>query len=128
METHSERWTESKLESHDVPALHVDVPADINRYGRTQVPGVDLDRQTSGHVESENPYAAEVGIDGGRLILSPRDVEHPMKAMLKSWYTKRHGYVEAEQQDFAAGFPDLAPLLAVPCDFTVYRKPLMPEE
>jgi len=57
-------------------------------------------------------------------ILSPRDVEHPVKAMLKAWYTKRHGYVEAEQEDFAAGNPDLAPLLAVPCDFTVYRKPL----
>ena len=56
-------------------------------------------------------------------LLAPRDSPHPTKKWLDAWYA-RQGYAKGAPDDFAAAFPRIAPLLAVPCVFTVYLKPL----
>jgi GNAT superfamily N-acetyltransferase len=56
-------------------------------------------------------------------LLVPRAGTHPAKARLHEWYS-RLGYRPVACEDFAAGYPDLAPRLAVPCDLVTYEKPL----
>ena len=59
-------------------------------------------------------------------LLVPRDWTHPVKAFLDSWYT-RMGYRIARTGAIDDAYPALAPLLATPCDFLIYHKPLMNE-
>jgi GNAT superfamily N-acetyltransferase len=56
-------------------------------------------------------------------LLVPRVGTHPAKERLHAWYS-RLGYRPAGRADFAAGYPELAPWLAVPCDVIAYAKPL----
>ena len=56
-------------------------------------------------------------------VLVPRGWAHPVKSFLVDWYT-RIGYRAVRTEDFAAAYPRLAPLLATPCDFVVFAKPL----
>lgn len=56
-------------------------------------------------------------------LLVPRDWTHPSKQFLAEWY-ERLGYRVTHRADFAGDYPHLAPLLATPCDFLVYRKEL----
>ena len=56
-------------------------------------------------------------------LLVPRDSTHPNKVFLDDWYT-RIGYREARRGVIEESYPHLAPLLAVPCDFVIYKKPL----
>jgi GNAT superfamily N-acetyltransferase len=68
--------------------------------------------------------------DGLRTIqlelLVPRDWTHPTKEFLAAWYT-RIGYRVARTGTIDEAYPALAPLLATPCDFVIYRKDLAPD-
>ena len=52
-----------------------------------------------------------------------RGWSHPTKEFLKAWYT-RLGYRPVRAGSIDESYPQLAPLLATPCDFAVYHKPL----
>jgi GNAT superfamily N-acetyltransferase len=56
-------------------------------------------------------------------VLLPRGWSHPTKEFLKAWYT-RLGYRPVRAGSMDESYPQLAPLLATPCDFAVYHKPL----
>jgi ribosomal protein S18 acetylase RimI-like enzyme len=56
-------------------------------------------------------------------LLVPRDWTHPTKAFLAAWYT-RIGYRVTRTGTIDEAYPDLAPLLATPCDFVIYHKDL----
>lgn len=58
-------------------------------------------------------------------LLVPRGWSHPSKEFLKSWYG-RMGYRLIGTRRIDDAYPKLAPLLATPCDLTVYEKPLHP--
>lgn len=66
----------------------------------------------------------ERGIRTMRLeLLVPRHWKHPSKEFLKTWYARR-GYRLARTEAPGRAHPDLAPLLATPCDFEIHEKPL----
>ena len=54
-------------------------------------------------------------------LLVPRDWTHPVKQFLAEWYS-RMGYRIARTGTIDEAYPELAPLLATPCDFVIYRK------
>jgi GNAT superfamily N-acetyltransferase len=56
-------------------------------------------------------------------LLVPRGWTHPTKQFLDAWYT-RIGYRVARTGTIDEAYPALAPLLATPCDFVIYRKDL----
>jgi GNAT superfamily N-acetyltransferase len=56
-------------------------------------------------------------------LLVPRGWSHPTKEFLHGWYT-RIGYQPMRTGSIEESYPQLVPLLATPCDFVVYRKPL----
>ena len=56
-------------------------------------------------------------------LLVPKDGVHPAKARLRSWY-ERLGYRVARSAPFEQVAAHLAPKLAVPCEFLIFRKPL----
>lgn len=56
-------------------------------------------------------------------LLVPRGWSHPSKELLHAWYT-RTGYRPVRTGSIDEAYPHLAPLLATPCDFVVYHKPL----
>jgi GNAT superfamily N-acetyltransferase len=64
------------------------------------------------------------GIDVMQLeVLTPREWTHPTKVFLHDWYT-RIGYEPVQSGAIDESYPHLAPLLATPCDFVIYRKQL----
>jgi GNAT superfamily N-acetyltransferase len=56
-------------------------------------------------------------------LLVPRHWTHPTKEFLAAWYT-RSGYRVVRTGTIDEAYPALAPLLATPCDFVIYRKDL----
>jgi GNAT superfamily N-acetyltransferase len=56
-------------------------------------------------------------------VLTPRAWTHPSKMFLIHWY-ERIGYRHIRTGALDEAHPALAPLLATPCDFAVYRKDL----
>lgn len=60
-------------------------------------------------------------------LLMPRRWRHPTKEFLAAWYT-RLGYRVARTASIDEAYPALAPLLATPCDFVIYRKDLVPRQ
>ncbi|HEY1305393.1 MAG TPA: GNAT family N-acetyltransferase [Vicinamibacterales bacterium] len=60
-------------------------------------------------------------------LLVPREWTHPTKAFLHTWYT-RIGYRPVQSDTIDESYPQLAPLLATPCDFVVYHKDLASSE
>jgi GNAT superfamily N-acetyltransferase len=69
-------------------------------------------------------WSREHGLDTMQLeILTPRQWSHPSKEFLKAWYT-RIGYRPVRTGQFEESYPELAPLLATPCDFVIYHKDL----
>jgi ribosomal protein S18 acetylase RimI-like enzyme len=56
-------------------------------------------------------------------LLVPREWTHPSKQFLAEWYS-RIGYRIARTGTIDELYPELAPLLATPCDFVIYRKEL----
>jgi GNAT superfamily N-acetyltransferase len=69
-------------------------------------------------------WSREQGLDTIQLeVLVPREWSHPSKEFLTAWYT-RIGYRPVRTGQFEEGYPELAPLLATPCDFVIYHKTL----
>jgi GNAT superfamily N-acetyltransferase len=56
-------------------------------------------------------------------LLVPRTGRHPDKVFLDDWY-RRIGYRVVRRTSVEDLEPELAPLLATPCEFVVYEKPL----
>ena len=56
-------------------------------------------------------------------LLVPREWKHPTKEFLRAWYT-RIGYRPVRSGTIDESYPQLAPLLATPCDFVIFRKDL----
>ena len=56
-------------------------------------------------------------------LLLPREWQHPTKEFLEAWYGRR-GYRLIRTGRLDDAYPQLAPLLATPCDFAVYEKSL----
>lgn len=56
-------------------------------------------------------------------LLVPREWTHPSKEFLHHWYT-RLGYAVVDSAPVAELEPGLAPFLATPCEFAIYRKAL----
>jgi GNAT superfamily N-acetyltransferase len=56
-------------------------------------------------------------------LLVPREFDHPSKVFLDAWYG-RLGYRVIDTRTVDEAHPDLEPLLATPCDFLLYEKPL----
>lgn len=56
-------------------------------------------------------------------LLVPRTWRHPSKVFLDAWYS-RLGYRATRTIGVDESEPELAPLLATPCEFVVYEKPL----
>jgi len=56
-------------------------------------------------------------------LLVPREWSHPAKDLLSSWYG-RIGYRVVSVGVMDDSYPDLAPLLATPCDLQLREKPL----
>jgi GNAT superfamily N-acetyltransferase len=56
-------------------------------------------------------------------LLVPRTWRHPSKEFLHSWYDRR-GYRVVRTGRLDEAYPHLAALLATPCDFVIYEKPL----
>jgi GNAT superfamily N-acetyltransferase len=85
--------------------------------------GIGVGRELVGFAERKS--RAE-GLRTMRLeLLVPQGWTHPAKAFLASWYT-RIGYRVARTGAIDEAYPALAPLLATPCDFVIYHKPLDP--
>jgi GNAT superfamily N-acetyltransferase len=57
-------------------------------------------------------------------LLVPRGWTHPTKEFLRAWYT-RIGYRPVRSGVIDESYPQLAPLLATPCDFVIYCKDLV---
>jgi GNAT superfamily N-acetyltransferase len=57
-------------------------------------------------------------------LLVPRAWAHPSKEFLKDWYG-RLGYELIATRDFAEAYPQVAPLLATPCELQVREKRLV---
>jgi GNAT superfamily N-acetyltransferase len=69
-------------------------------------------------------WSHEQGVDTMQLeVLVPRHWAHPSKEFLKAWYT-RVGYRPVRTGQFEESYPELAPILATPCDFVIYHKDL----
>ena len=60
-------------------------------------------------------------------LLVPRAWRHPSKEFLKSWYGRR-GYRPVRTARIEDAYRRLAPLVATPCDLTIYEKPLQPPD
>lgn len=56
-------------------------------------------------------------------LLVPREWKHPIKEFLHGWYS-RMGYRPQRSGTIDEAYPHLAPLLATPCDFVIYKKAL----
>lgn len=56
-------------------------------------------------------------------LLVPRTWIHPSKELLAGWY-ERIGYEVVRTGTIDEAYPELAPLLATPCDFVIYQKDL----
>jgi GNAT superfamily N-acetyltransferase len=83
--------------------------------------GVGIGRELVAFAEE---WARQCGLASMQLeVLRPREWTHPSKAFLTQWY-ERIGYRQIRTGALEETYPALAPLLATPCDFAVYRKDL----
>ncbi|WP_433574955.1 GNAT family N-acetyltransferase [Nocardia brasiliensis] len=56
-------------------------------------------------------------------LLVPRNWTHPVKEFVHGWY-QRLGYILERKGELEESYPHLVPLLATPCDFLVFHKPV----
>jgi GNAT superfamily N-acetyltransferase len=69
-------------------------------------------------------HSRERGLRAMQLeLLVPRTWRHPSKEFLKAWYG-RSGYRLIRTTTIDDAHPQLAPMLATPCDVEVHEKPL----
>nr|WP_144926320.1 GNAT family N-acetyltransferase [Paenibacillus bovis] len=58
-------------------------------------------------------------------LLVPQEGTHPAKEFLRNWYM-RFGYQPVQTDSVAVSIPQLAPMLALPCEFIIFHKCLAP--
>jgi len=102
-----------------------DVAEDTSEFGMLVA---DSDQRGTGVgralVDFAERHSRERGLRAMQLeLLVPRDWSHPDKEFLKSWYT-RMGYQLIGTRRIDDAYPHVTPLLATPCDLTVYEKSL----
>ena len=73
-------------------------------------------------------FAERDSLDTGRAVMQlellvPRLWNHPSKEFLAGWYG-RLGYAVVRTGTIDESYPHLAPLLATPCDYLIYRRDL----
>jgi GNAT superfamily N-acetyltransferase len=88
----------------------------------------DPDRRGEGVGRELVVFAEELSRQRGLAVmqlevLAPRKWTHPTKEFLHAWYT-RIGYRPVRWDAIDESYPQLAALLATPCDFVVYHKDL----
>jgi GNAT superfamily N-acetyltransferase len=87
--------------------------------------GTGVGRELVGFAERA---ASDEGCETMQLeVLVPRGWSHPSKEFLIEWYT-RLGYAQVRVGAIEESYPELAPLLATPCDLMIYRKDLWPDQ
>ncbi|WP_433654577.1 GNAT family N-acetyltransferase [Nocardia sp. CA-128927] len=75
-------------------------------------------------VDFAERWCADHGADTIQLeLLVPRGWTHPVKDFLRNWYL-RLGYVLERKGELEQDYPHLVPLLATPCDFLIFHKPV----
>jgi GNAT superfamily N-acetyltransferase len=75
-------------------------------------------------IEFAERHSHDRGLRAMQLeLLVPRTWTHPTKEFLDNWY-RRLGYRVVRRTSVEDLQPELAPLLATPCEFVVYEKPL----
>ena len=102
-----------------------DVAADVAEFGMLvadpQQRGSGIGRDLLDYAEAS---ARERGMRAMQLeLLVPREWSHPSKEFLRDWYGRR-GYRLVRTGHLEEAYPQLAPLLATPCDFEIHHKPL----
>jgi GNAT superfamily N-acetyltransferase len=123
---HAGELAVARLDGHLVGAVRVQrLPSGEGEFGMLVASpdhrGIGLGRRL---VEFAERWARDRGLATMQLeLLVPRDWAHPVKEFLREWYT-RIGYRPVRAASLADDYPALAPLLATPCDFVVYHKPL----
>jgi GNAT superfamily N-acetyltransferase len=105
-----------------------DLGADVSEFGllvaASDQRGIGIGRALLDFVEARS---RERGSRTMQLeLLVPRGWSHPSKQFLRAWYGRR-GYRLSRTARFDDAYPQLAPLLATPCDLEIYDKPLHPE-
>ena len=83
--------------------------------------GIGVGRALVGFAERHNREHDRRAIQLELLV--PRTWRHPSKVFLDQWY-RRIGYRVIRRTSVEDLQPQLAPLLATPCEFAVYEKPL----
>jgi GNAT superfamily N-acetyltransferase len=102
-----------------------DVADDVAEFGMLVA---DPDRRNRGIgralLDFAEGAARERGMRTMQLeLLVPREWSHPSKEFLRDWY-RRRGYRLVRTGRLDEAYPQLAPLLATPCDFEIHHKPL----
>jgi GNAT superfamily N-acetyltransferase len=105
--------------------VHNDVSDDVGEFGMlvsaAEQRGIGIGRALLDFVENT---ARERGLRAMQLeLLVPRDWKHPTKEFLEAWYGRR-GYRLIRTGRIDDAYPQLAPLLATPCDLEIHQKPL----
>jgi GNAT superfamily N-acetyltransferase len=106
---------------------HLD--ADTSEFGML---AAAFTRRSLGVGRSLVSFAERQCLESGRgtmqlELLVPRGWSHPSKEFLADWYG-RLGYIVLRRGTLDEPYPQLAPLLATPCDLLVYRKDLTATE
>jgi GNAT superfamily N-acetyltransferase len=111
-----------------VPVGSVNVNLMDDRIGEFGMLVADLNQRGKGIgsalvARAEN-WARDMACHTMRLeLLTPRHWTLPSKEFLKKWYS-RIGYMPQATEPFEILHPELVPLLATECDFTVWHKSL----
>jgi GNAT superfamily N-acetyltransferase len=105
--------------------IHDDVADDVGEFGMLvsapEQRGIGIGRALLDFVEDS---ARERGLRAMQLeLLVPRGWKHPSKEFLEAWYGRR-GYRLIRTGRLDDAYPQLAPLLATPCDLEIHVKPL----
>jgi GNAT superfamily N-acetyltransferase len=105
--------------------IHDDVSDDVGEFGMLvsapEQRGIGVGRALLDFVEDT---ARERGLRAMQLeLLVPRGWKHPTKEFLEAWYGRR-GYRLIRTGRIDDAYPQLAPLLATPCDLEIHQKPL----
>jgi GNAT superfamily N-acetyltransferase len=105
------------------------ISADTSEFGMLVA---DVDHRGTGIGRTLLDFAERSSRDRGLRaiqleLLVPRGWQHPNKAFLKEWYGRR-GFRRIDTRRMEDTHPQLAPLLATPCDLEVHEKPLQVRE
>lgn len=89
---------------------------------------VDPDRRNEGIGRALRGFVIDMlqqqGIPALQIeLLAPRNWAQPSKRFMAEW-NERAGYQVVRKGAFEDQYPDLAPLLATPCDFVIYQMDL----